>query len=49
MIMWFWLIEQNAVNVFVTDLGHTKKSGFSTQIKSTTTFVTLIDFFALVD
>ena len=25
MIMWFWLIEQNAVNVFVTDLGHTKK------------------------
>ena len=46
------LIKQNAVNIGVTDLAHTKKIQFFgvliTQTKSTSTFVTLIDFFALV-
>ena len=46
------LIKQNAVNIGVTDLAHTKKIHFFgvliTQTKSTSTFVTLIDFFALV-
>ena len=46
------LIKQNAVNIGVTDLAHTKKiqvfGVLITQTKSTSTFVTLIDFFALV-